>query len=67
MTQKRSLREPLNVLDRIHRGLAGYVSYLAACEMNTAFSRYVLYEPVLRILTARGYSAQCEVGAPGMP
>ena len=61
------LREPLNVLYRIKRGLAGYVSYLAACEMNPAFSEYVLYEPVLRILTARGYAARCEVPAPGIP
>ena len=40
------------------------MSYLAACEMNTAFSEYVLYEPVLRILTAREYTARCEIIAP---
>ena len=50
-------REPRNVLYRIKRGLAGFVSYLAACEMNQAFSEYVLYEPILRILTARGPAA----------
>jgi len=54
------------VLYRIQRGLSGYVSYLAACEMNVAFSEYVLYEPVLRILTARRYSARCEVACPGV-
>ena len=31
-------QEPDNVLFRIKRGLSGYVSYLAACEMNQAFS-----------------------------
>ena len=41
------------MLYRVQRGLAGYVSYLAACDMNRAFSEYVLYEPTLRILTAR--------------
>ena len=54
-----------DVLYRIKRGLAGYVSYLAACEMNAAFSEYVLYEPVLRILTARGFATQSEVECPG--
>lgn len=61
------LPEPNNVLYRIKRGLSGYVSYLTACEMNVAFSEYVLYEPVLRILTTRGYSARCEVACPGIP
>src|SRR5450631_2353493 len=58
-------QEPRNVLYRLKRGLAGYVSYLAACEMNEAFSEYVLYEPVLRILTARGFTVECEVPCPG--
>ena len=49
-----------DTLRRIKRGLAGYISYLAACEMNSAFSEYVLYEPILRILTARGYNVTCE-------
>lgn len=61
------LSEPLNVLYRIKRGLVGYISYLAACQMDTALSEYTLYEPILRILTARGYRAACEVAAPGMP
>lgn len=58
--------EPVDVLFRIKRGLAGYVSYLAACEMNQAFSEYVLYEPILRILTARGFSVDCEYECPGI-
>jgi hypothetical protein len=52
--------EPDDVFWRIQRGLCGYVSYLAACEMQTSFSEYVLYEPTLRILSARGYVARCE-------
>jgi hypothetical protein len=52
--------EPTNVLYRIKRGLVSYVSYLAACEMNPSFSEYLLYEPILRIFTARSYSAECE-------
>ncbi len=52
---------------RMQRGLCGYVSYLAACEMNPAFSEYVLYEPALRILTARGFKVECEVKCPGLP
>lgn len=61
-----TMKEPLDVLYRIQRGLSGYVSYLAACEMNPAFSEYVLYEPVLRILTARGYRVTCEYPCPGL-
>src|SRR3990172_5624178 len=66
MRQSVSLSEPNNVLFRIKRGLAGYVSYLAACEMNESFSEYVLYEPILRILTAQGYTVKCEVACPGI-
>lgn len=51
---------------RVKRGLCGYVSYLAACEMNQAFSEYVLYEPILRILTTRGYNVSCEYICPGI-
>ena len=61
------LPEPDNVLYRIKRGLAGYASYLAACEMNESFSEYVLYEPMLRIPhSARHYSVECEVECPGI-
>jgi hypothetical protein len=59
-------REPTNVLSRIKRGLSAYVSYLAACEMNQAFSEYALYEPILRILMARGYTVKCEYKCPGI-
>ena len=55
------------VLYRIQRGLAGYVSYLAACDMNKAFSEYVLYEPTLRILTAQGFQVESEYPCPGFP
>ena len=34
--------------------------------MNEAFSEYVLYEPLLRIMTARGYVVECEVECPGI-
>jgi hypothetical protein len=61
-----TLNEPKEVLYRIKRGLSGYISYLAACEMNQSFSEYVLYEPILRILTARKYEVECEVPCPGI-
>ncbi len=51
---------------RVKRGLSGYVSYLAACEMNKAFSEYVLYEPILRILVARGFEVESEFQCPGI-
>lgn len=63
LSEKR--KEPTDVLYRLKRGLAGYVSYLDACAMNQAFSEYVLYEPILRILTAREYTVQCEYECPG--
>jgi hypothetical protein len=58
--------EPSNILYRLKRGLSGYISYLAACEMNQVFSEYVLYEPMLRILTARDYTVNCEFPCPGL-
>ena len=64
--QKKVNPEPTDVLYRVKRGLASYISYLAACEMNEAFSEYVLYEPLLRIMTARGYTVECEVECPGI-
>lgn len=66
MKQSIPLIEPNDVLYRIKRGLAGYVSYLAACEMNESFSEYLLYEPILRILTARRHVVECEVTCPGI-
>ena len=65
-SSRTNLTEPRDVLYRVKRGLAAYVSYLAACEMNEAFSEYVLYEPILRIFTARGYSVECEYECPGI-
>ena len=66
MASTKYLAEPSDVLYRVKRGLSGYVSYLAACEMNESFSEYVLYEPILRILTARGYTVRFEVECPRM-
>lgn len=63
---KSKLGEPDDALFRVQRGLCGYVSYLAACEMNESFSEYVLYEPILRVLSARGYDVQCEYECPGV-
>lgn len=59
-------KQARDVIYRIKRGLCGYVSYLAACEMNQAFSEYVLYEPMLRILTALNYEVECEYVCPGI-
>ena len=66
MKKRSPLPEPNDVLYRLKRGLSGYVSYLAASEMNESFSEYLLYEPILRILTARGFTVQCEVVCPGL-
>ncbi len=55
-----------DVLFRIQRGLSGYVSYLASCETNPVFSEYILYEPVIRILMARGYGVKCEEECPNI-
>jgi len=41
----KSLKDPDNVLFRIQRGLVGYVNYLTACEMKTAYSEYVCMNP----------------------
>ena len=56
----------VDALYRVKRGISAYISYLAACEMNAAFSEYVLYEPILRILMARGFNVQCEYECPGI-
>ena len=63
-----SLKDPQtrDALFSIKRGLCGYISYLAACDMNGAFSEYVLYEPILRILTAKGFFVRCEYPCPGL-
>jgi hypothetical protein len=67
MGHPRTLGPSDAVLYRIQRGLAGYVSYLAACDMNKAFSEYVLYEPTLRILTAQAFTVESEYPCPGFP
>ena len=66
MITSAQIGEPADVLYRIKRGLSGYVSYLAACEMNQSFSEYVLYEPILRILPARGFVVDSEKECPGI-
>lgn len=58
--------ELTEVLFGIKRGLAAYVSYLSACEMEESFSEYVLYEPMLRIMTAGGFDVECEYACPGL-
>ena len=66
VSSKSKMLDPTSdALYRIKRGLAGYVSYLAACEMNEAFSEYVLYEPILRILSRCGFATKSEVVCPG--
>ena len=55
-----------DVLYRVKRGLSGYISYLAASEMNEAFSEYLLYEPILRILMSRKFEVSCEHECPGI-
>lgn len=66
MKPRKQLSEPSNVLYRIKRALPGYISYLAACNMNESFSEYLLYEPILRVMTARKYSVKCEAICPGI-
>ena len=65
MGTQRSVRNG-QLLHCLKRGLSGYVTYLAACQMNEAYSEYVLYEPILRILTALGCEARCEVPCKGL-
>lgn len=45
--------------------MVGHISYLAACEANVAFTEYLLYEPILRVLLIRNYDVQCEVSCAG--
>lgn len=61
-----TLTPTADAISRVKRGLASYISYLAACDMNSAFSEYVLYEPILRILTAQRYEVECEYECPGV-
>jgi hypothetical protein len=57
--------EPYESLYRIQRGLAGNVSFLAACESNVVFSEYLLYQSICQILAARKYRVSCEAKCPG--
>lgn len=52
------------ILHTICRGLVSYVSYLATTSSSPIYSEYILYEPILRILIAKGYSVDCEVSLP---
>lgn len=63
---KRELHEPFESLYRIQRALVGHISYLAACQANVAFTEYLLYEPILRVLLIRNYDVQCEVSCAGI-
>lgn len=53
-----------NILNRLQRGLSGYISYLAACDMNPVFTEYLLYEPILRILLSQRFKVKCEYRLP---
>lgn len=59
-------QELKDVFFRIKGGLPSYVSYLSACGMFDAFSEYVLYEPILRILKANNWHVETECEAPGV-
>jgi len=61
MSQLLHLKEPYASLFRIQRALAGYVSYLAACDVNVNFTEYILYEPILRVLMTQKFKVNCEV------
>lgn len=64
MSSTKGKPEPINVLFRTKSGPSGYVSYLAACDMNESFSEYKLYETIWRILTARRYGVEYKVESP---
>jgi hypothetical protein len=49
------------LLNPICRGLVGYVSYLATCDLSTVYTEYLLYEPIARIAKSHGYTVRCEV------
>jgi hypothetical protein len=56
----------MQLLHCIKRGLTGYITYLTACSMREAYSEYLLYEPILRILTARDCKVRCEFPCAGL-
>ena len=51
----------VSLLNPICRGLVGYVSYLATCDLSTVYSEYLLYAPMARIAKSQGYDVSCEV------
>ena len=53
-------------LDLLKRGISGYMSYLAACQMWGVFTEYILYEPINRMLIATGWKVHCEYKIPGL-
>ena len=52
-----------NFMNTLCRGIVGYVSYNATCDLSTIYSEYMLYEPIARIAKAQGYSVSCEYPA----
>jgi hypothetical protein len=48
-------------LRSLRRGIVGYISYLAACRCREVYSEYLLYEPILRVGMAQGYTVSAEV------
>lgn len=57
----------VEALFRVKRALVGHVSYLAACDVNTVFSEYILYETVFRALSGQGLDVKCEVPCDWLP
>jgi hypothetical protein len=53
-----------NVLFRIELSLAGYMSCLAACDMNEACCDHLRYEPIQRILLSQGFKVDGDAIAP---
>jgi hypothetical protein len=51
----------VSILNPICRGIVGHVSYLAACDLSTVYSEYLLYEPITRIAKSHDYDVSCEV------
>jgi hypothetical protein len=51
----------ISILNPLCRGLVGYISFLATCKASTAYTEYLLYEPILRIARAQGWDVSCEV------
>jgi hypothetical protein len=60
-------RDARKVIFQIKRALCGHITFLAACRMEKAFSEYVLYESILRVLLAYDYQVECEYAHPCLP